>query len=116
MERFADPGKTRLVASLLTEGAFTMNLIDTIKSQLYSNGNLNQVSSLIGADEGATKSAIGAAVPSVLSAISNLASNTSGSQKIVSALGRLDTGSLGNVGRMLSVHADSLQEQGSGLL
>jgi hypothetical protein len=93
-----------------------MNLIDTIKNELFSDGHLNQLSSLIGADAGATKSAIGAVVPTVLSAISNLASTGGGAQKVVSALGRLDGASASNVAHLLSGQADSVLEQGSGLL
>jgi hypothetical protein len=93
-----------------------MNLIDTIKNQLFSDGHLNQLSSLIGADAGATKSAVGAAMPAVVAALSNVASKGNGAQKVVSALNRLDTGSLGNVAHMLSGQADSVQEQGSSLL
>jgi len=93
-----------------------MNLIDTIKNQLFSDGHLNQLSSLIGADAGATKSAVGAAMPAVVAALSNVASKGNGAQKVVSALNRLDTGSLGNVAHMLSGQAESVQEQGSSLL
>jgi hypothetical protein len=93
-----------------------MNLIDTIKNQLFSDGHLNQLSSLIGADAGATKSAIGAAMPAVVAALSNVVSKGDGAQKVVSALNRLDTGSLGNVAHMLSGQADSVQQQGSSLL
>jgi hypothetical protein len=93
-----------------------MNLVDTIKNQLFSDGYLDQLSSLIGAGESATKSAIGAAVPTVLSAISNLASSGSGSQKVVSALSKFDAGSLSNTAHMLSGQASSVLEQGSSLL
>jgi hypothetical protein len=93
-----------------------MNLVDAIKNQLFSDGHLNQLSSLIGAGEGATKSAIGAAVPALLSAISNLASSGRGAEKLASALGHFDTGSLGNTAHMLSGQADSVLEQGKNLL
>ena len=93
-----------------------MNLIDTIKNSLFSNGHLNQLSSLIGADEGATKSAIGAAVPTVLSALSQVASKGDGAQKVVSAISRLGAGSVGDAAHMLTGQADSVLEKGSGIL
>ena len=93
-----------------------MNLIDTIKNQLFSDGHINQLGSLIGAKEGATTSAIGAALPALLSALSNVASTGGGAQKLASAVGRLDAGSLSNTTHMLSGHADSVLEQGKGML
>jgi hypothetical protein len=93
-----------------------MNLVDTIKNQLFSDGHLDQLSSLIGADTGGTKSAIGAAEPAVLSAISNLASSGGEAEKVISALGRLDGGSASNSAHMLADQADSVLERGTGFL
>jgi hypothetical protein len=93
-----------------------MNLVDTIKNELFSNGHLHELSSLIGAGEGATRTAIGAAVPAVLSAITNVASSGGGAQKVISALGRLDPETVSHPGHMLSGQADTVLEQGSGLL
>jgi hypothetical protein len=92
-----------------------MNLVEQIKSQL-SEGLIHQLSSLIGANEGATKSAVGAAVPALLSALANLTSSGGGAQKLISALGKLDDGSLGNLGNMLSGQSGSVLELGSSLL
>jgi hypothetical protein len=92
-----------------------MNLVEVIKNQI-SNGTINQLSSLIGAGEGATRTAVGAAVPAVLSALSNVASSTSGAQKLLSALGKFDAGSLGQLGNMLSEQPGTVLEQGNGLL
>src|SRR5262245_48721568 len=85
-----------------SKGVFIMNLIDTIKNQLFSDGHINQLGSLIGAGEGSTKSAIGAALPALLAALSNVASTGGGAQKLASAVGRLDAGSLSNTTHMLS--------------
>jgi hypothetical protein len=93
-----------------------MNLVDTIKNQIFSDDHLNQLSSLVGTGEGATKSAISAAVPALLSALSNLASSNRGADKLVSALGHFDAGSLHNTAQLLSGHADSVLEQGTNLL
>jgi len=89
-----------------------MNLVEQIKS-LLSEGLIHKLSSLLGANEGATKTALGAAVPALLSALSNLASSGGGIQKLISALGKLDAGSLGN---MLSDQPGAVLEQGSNIL
>ncbi len=93
-----------------------MNLIELIKNLLFSGGHLSQLSSLIGAGEGATKSAVGAAVPALLSGLSNLASSGGGAQKLLSALGKFDAGSLDTMASMLAENPNAVQEQGGGLL
>ena len=50
-----------------------MNLVELIKDQL-SSGVIKHLSSQIDASEGATRSAVAAAVPALLSALSGLAS------------------------------------------
>jgi len=92
-----------------------MNLVEQIKNQL-TEGVLGHLSSLIGASEGETRSAVGAAVPAVLAALSNLVSSGSGAQKLASALGHFETGSVGHAGRMLSEHPAAVLEQGNGIL
>jgi hypothetical protein len=91
------------------------NLVEQIKNQL-ANGSLTQLSSLIGASEGETRSAVGAAVPAVLSALSGMASSGGGAQKLASALGHFETGSLGQVSHMLSAQPGAVLEQGNGIL
>ena len=92
-----------------------MNLVEQIKNQL-TEGVLGHLSSLIGASEGETRSAVGAAVPAVLAALSNLVSSGSGAQKLASALGHFETGSVGHAGRMLSEQPAAVLEQGNGIL
>jgi hypothetical protein len=92
-----------------------MNLIDTVKDQVCSEDNIDQLSALLGSDEGATKSAVGAAVPSLMSALSNLASG-SGAQKLVSALRNFDAGSMDQLNAQMSAEPDKVLEQGTGLL
>jgi hypothetical protein len=89
-----------------------MNLVEMIKGQ-FTDDLLNKVSSLIGGSEGATKSAIAAAVPSLLSALSGLASSSGGSQKIINALGSFDSSS---VPSMLSGNMGGMAEKGGGIL
>jgi hypothetical protein len=91
-----------------------MNLVEQIKHQL-TDGSLAHLSSLIGASEGETRSAVGAAVPAVLSALSSMASS-GGAQKLASAFGQFETGSLGHLSQMLSAQPSAVLEQGNGIL
>jgi hypothetical protein len=93
-----------------------MNLVDGIKNQLFSDGHMSELGSLIGAGEGPTKTAVGAAVPAVLSALANTASSDSGAEKLASAVNQFDSGGLANLGRMLTRQPDSAVEHGGGLL
>ena len=69
-----------------------MNLVEQIKHQL-TGSVVDQLSSVLGASEGATGTAVTAAVPAMLSALSGLASSSSGSQKLVSALSQFASSS-----------------------
>jgi hypothetical protein len=92
-----------------------MNLVELIKNQL-SSSLINQLSSHIGVSEAATRTAVGAAVPALLSALSGVASSGAGAQKIVSALGHLGGGSVENLVHKLSNQPGSVLEQGTSLL
>jgi hypothetical protein len=93
-----------------------MNLVHLIESQL-SDEVIGKLSSLIGAHEGATRSAAGAAVPALLSGLTNLAGSAGGAQKLNAALGKFEGGSLvGNLTHMLTDKPGSLLELGSSLL
>jgi hypothetical protein len=92
-----------------------MNLVNMIESQL-SDAVMSKLSSLLGTGEDSTRSAVGAAVPALLSGLSNMASAPGGAQKLMSALGKFDAGSLGHLTNMLTDNPGSLLDQGSGLL
>ena len=92
-----------------------MNLVEQIKQQL-SRGVIEQLSSVLGTTEGTTGAAINAAVPALLSAISGMASTSSGSQKLVSALGQFGSGSVENLVSRMSKEPSAVHEQGSDLL
>jgi hypothetical protein len=92
-----------------------MNLVEQIKHQL-SSGVIKELSSVLGASEGTTGAAVNAAVPALLSALSGLVSSSSGSQKLVSALGQLGSGSLDNLSQKLSSQPSSVLEQGASIL
>src|SRR5262249_31370685 len=92
-----------------------MNLVDVIKNQL-SNGAVHQLSTLLGAGERTTWTAVEAAVPALLSGLSNLASNPAGAQKLTNALGKFDSATSSHLAQGLADHPGSLLEQGSALL
>jgi Bacterial protein of unknown function (DUF937) len=92
-----------------------MNLVEQIKSQL-SSGVISQLSSMVGASEASTGTALTAAVPALLSALSGLASSGSGAQKLLSVLNQLGTGSLENLTHKLTNQPAAVQEQGGNLL
>jgi Bacterial protein of unknown function (DUF937) len=92
-----------------------MNLVEEIRQQL-SSGVINQLSSALGASEGTIGSAVSAAVPALLAALSATASGSAGSQKLLSALGQLGSGSLDNLVHKLSNQPSAVHEQGTDLL
>ena len=92
-----------------------MNLVQLIKDQLLGAG-LGKLSALLGESEAKTESAVGAAVPALLAGLSSLASSHEGAQKLTSALGKFDAGSLSNLGNMLSGQAGAVAGRGGSLL
>jgi hypothetical protein len=93
-----------------------MNLVKQIMDQL-SGGALGQLSSLLGTDAETTERAATAAVPSLLSALSGLASTDDGARKLSNTLEGIDTGGLGNITQMLSGGtSSSVLSRGSSLL
>jgi len=91
-----------------------MNIVDVIKSQL-SGEVLAKLSSLVGESEDKTKTAVGAAVPGLLSVLANLATS-GGADKVINALKQVDTGSGGGFGDVLSGQAGQMAEKGGSLL
>jgi hypothetical protein len=93
-----------------------MNIVQTILN-LLSGNLMDKLSSLIGESESTTESAVSAAVPSLLSALSGLASTEQGAQKLAGAMGKLDPGSISNLGNLLTAGSPaSVAEQGGSLL
>ncbi len=84
-----------------------MSLVDLIKNQITPDV-LGKLAGQIGASETQTKSLVGAAVPTLLSALAGSASQAGGVQKMLSALS-----GLGSMGDMFS---GATQEKGSGIL
>jgi hypothetical protein len=92
-----------------------MNLVEYIKDQLPT-GLSDPLASLIGASEGVTSSAIGAAVPALLSALSSVVSTGSGAQKLASALSQFGGVSMENLAEKVATQPGSLLEQGASLV
>jgi Bacterial protein of unknown function (DUF937) len=93
-----------------------MNLVELIKDQL-SSGLIKELSSHLGTNEGTTRSAVGAAVPALLSALSGLVSSGgSGTQKLVSALEPFGSTSMEGLVRKVSSEPASILEQGASIL
>jgi hypothetical protein len=92
-----------------------MNIVQMILDQLLGGG-LGKLSSLMGENETKTESALGAAVPSILTAISGLASDHDGAQRLVTSLGKFSPASLGNLGDLLSGQPESVAEKGNSIL
>ena len=84
-----------------------MNLVDLIKSQITPD-MIGKLAGQLGTSETQAKSAVGAAVPTLLSALASSASQAGGAQKMLSALS-----GLGSMGDMLS---GASADKGSGLL
>lgn len=92
-----------------------MNLVKQIMDQL-SGDALGQLGSLLGTDAETTKRATGAAVPSLLSALSGMMSHEDSAKKLTNVLGGLDTSSLGDVAQMLGGNTSSLLNKGTSML
>jgi hypothetical protein len=94
-----------------------MNIVDVIKSQL-SGEVLAKLSSLIGESEDKTRTAVGAAVPALLSSLAGLASTPGGADKLINALKQVDPSSQGGgLGEVLSGgQASAWLEKGGSLL
>ncbi|MBX3437207.1 MAG: DUF937 domain-containing protein, partial [Planctomycetaceae bacterium] len=92
-----------------------MNLVDLIKDQVSSEVT-NKLSSLIGISEAQAKSAVGAAIPALLSALSGVTSSSAGAEKLASTINRLDAGALGKFADMLGGEPGQALQQGDNIL
>ncbi|HFD12207.1 MAG TPA: DUF937 domain-containing protein [Crenotrichaceae bacterium] len=95
----------------------SFNLIDVIKDQL-SEQVLDQVGSLLGGDSNQLSSAVGSAIPGLLSGLINLGADATSANAMVSAINNQDDSILDNLGDLLSSKEsqESLLESGSSLL
>lgn len=92
-----------------------MNLVKLVADQLSSE-TMAKLGTMLGIDEEKVESAVGAAIPSLLSGLVGLSSQDDGIRKLTSALGSLGGDTFSNFGRALSGDANALQQKGSSLL
>jgi len=90
-----------------------MNIVEIIK--IYVSGPvLTQLSLLIGTDEKTARSAVSAAVPSLISSFGSLAASPGGGPKLIGAVERFDPRS-GPASAWLNERPDILAERGAGM-
>lgn len=77
-------------------------LLQMLTEQLTKGDNLGRMSQHLGADTGATKNAVGAALPVLLGALANNASRPQGAAALNQALDKHDGTLLDNLGNFLS--------------
>lgn len=94
-----------------------MNLVETIKDYLLSNDVLAKIAAMLGIGEAQAKTAIGAAVPTMLAGVSAAASTPEGANRVVNSLNGMDPDILGKLGGMLGGgQGGALAEKGGAVL
>jgi hypothetical protein len=92
-----------------------MNLVELVKNQLGGDA-LGQLGNLLGSSPEQTKTAVNAAVPTLLAGLGQLASTPDGARRLNAAVDSADSGVVGNAARALSADGQSMIESGSGVL
>jgi hypothetical protein len=96
-----------------------MNIVDLIKSQLPDD-ILSKLGSLIGESEEKTKTAVGAAVPGLLSVLASLASTGGGAERLINSLRQVQQESpdvQGGFGEIIAGgQAPSVKEKGASMI
>ncbi len=92
-----------------------MNLVDMIKDQVTSEIT-GKLASMIGGGEAEAKSALGAAIPGLLSAFSGMAATESGASKLASAFNSVDSGTLDNITSLITKEPEQAASKGGDLL
>ncbi len=92
-----------------------MNLVDLIKGQL-TTAVTQKLAELFGGSEPKTATALGAAVPGLLSALASLASDRDGATKLSSSISRFDADLPAKVSGWLDQNPDEAFTQGETLL
>jgi hypothetical protein len=77
-----------------------MNLVDLLKSQMSSEVT-KQLGGMLGTSDSDTGNLLKASLPALLAGLGSVASKKDGADKIATAIGGLDPGMLGNLGKML---------------
>ncbi len=98
-----------------------MNFLDILKNQLTGGDTLGAISGLLGESEAATKSGLGAILPTVLGSVINKGSSTEGAGNLLNMLktGGHDGGILDNFGSILGgggSGVSNLMSSGGGII
>lgn len=92
-----------------------MNLVDLIKGQV-NDDIIGKLGGLMGESPDKARSAVNAAVPTLLSSLAGMASTGDGASKLMSVLDQQEPGILGNFASMLSNQGGAVAEKGSSML
>lgn len=93
-----------------------MNIVSTIM-QLLAPVIINKIASSLGINQGLAGKAIAAIVPAILAGLAGKAATSSGAADLSSALGRQDTGMLGNLGNLIGgAEQQSFTDKGNSAL
>lgn len=88
-----------------------MNLVEAIQQEI-SGPMLNKLSSMTGLGEAKTKSAVGAAVPVILSGLGKMAGMPGGAEKIAAMARKFTPGELSDIPDLTSTQAGTILEEG----
>lgn len=77
-----------------------MNLVDLLKSQMTGEVT-KQLGGMLGTSEADTGNLVKASLPAILAGLGSVASKKDGADKLAQAIGGIDPGMLGNLGKML---------------
>lgn len=77
-----------------------MNLVDLLKSQMTGEVT-KQLGGMLGTSDADTGNLVKASLPAILAGLGSVASKKDGADKLAQAIGGIDPGMLGNLGKML---------------
>ncbi|MFO0529356.1 MAG: DUF937 domain-containing protein, partial [Planctomycetota bacterium] len=77
-----------------------MNLVDLLKNQMAGEVT-KQLGGMLGTSEADTGNLLKASLPAILAGLGSVASKKDGADKLAQAIGGIDPGMLGNLGKML---------------
>ena len=77
-----------------------MNLVDMLKNQMAGEVT-KQLGGMLGTSEADTGNLVKASLPAILAGLGSVASKKDGADKLAQAIGGIDPGMLGNLGKML---------------
>src|SRR5262245_12977195 len=91
----------------------SFNLVELVRGQLTGDTG-DKIASLLGESRDRTQAGIGAAIPGILSGLTNMATTTDGARRLSSAVDSSDSGILSNLSTLFGGSFSS--DTGTGLL